>query len=765
VDGTGYCDRCGLVPLAAPTVQVSRTSVISRAGPVSESTTRLGTTQAAALPVLADPAPDSLVWHDPVVPPHARFCGRESCRQPVGRDGQVTGFCTSCGARYSFAPGLRPGDRLGFDRYEVVGPIGHGGVGWVYLAKDTDLEHRLVVLKGLINAESAVSVQAAVDERRFLIELEHPNIVRALDFVTAIDPRTGRPAGYTVMEYAGGASLRQIIQQASRGEYDLPIEDVIAYGLEILKALGYLHGRGLLYCDLKPENVMHGGDRARLIDLGAVCKQNEPTAGRWGTQDYSVPVAERKYRGVTWDSDLYTVGRTLLALFGASQDNPVWQRESPIGTGVAAFQKVLARATDARWHHRFRSAAEMAEQLTGVRREIRALRGDTLNPRPSTLFAPGVELFDRGLGTVPPLSVWTSAPADDEGLRPDELATDCPAPADVAVGLPDSRTEPDDPAATELAAVSATNADRLIAELAELPRTVEVRLWRCRAHLALPDYAEATEDLAEAEEIEHEAWAKQQPADATGEQAAFLARYGIRVPGWRLTWHRALLALADPVGHGGVAAAEEHFRQVRDMLPGELAPVLALGFCAEHRGDLTTARSHYDVVCGVDRNQASAAFGLARIHIAHGDRLGAVAALDRVPRLSRHYDAARIAAVRVLVGVLRSGSRPDAAHLADAANRLERLHLDDGEPTGSARDRLTTALFQAALDRAATGEPYGTPVRWTASHPMFGSPVTVGGLRDRLESSFGQLARHATDDNQHGTLKDLANTARRRTLT
>jgi serine/threonine-protein kinase PknG len=106
-------------------------------------------------------------------------------------------------------------------------------------------------------------VQAAVDERRFLIELEHPNIVRALDFVTAIDQRTGRPAGYTVMEYAGGASLRQIIQQASRGEYDLPIEDVIAYGLEILKALGYLHGRGLLYCDLKPENVMHGGDRAR----------------------------------------------------------------------------------------------------------------------------------------------------------------------------------------------------------------------------------------------------------------------------------------------------------------------------------------------------------------------------------------------------------------------------------------------------------------------------------------------------------------------
>jgi serine/threonine-protein kinase PknG len=777
--------------LPGPTPTLTRPTVRSPVGGGG----RFGAGPLVALPHLADPDPDDLVRLDLVVAERLRFCGAEHCGVPVGRarggrPGRVDGHCTSCGTPYSFRPPLGPGDRLGGDRYEVRGPIAHGGVGWVFLATDTDLDNRRVVLKGLINTTSAESMRTAEVERKMLVRLDHPNIVRALDFVIQLDQRTGARTGYLVMEFAGGSSLRSISTEAVEHGYPLPIEHVVAYGLEILAAIDYLHSRGLLYCDLKPENVVHGGGRVRLIDLGAVSGEDDPHAARWATKDFSVPEPERSFRGVTRDADLYTVGTTLQDLYKASQDHPLHTvGPQPVAAGLQSFRAVVQRATDPHWHRRYTSAADMAEQLTGVLREILSLRGTQLPPRQSTVFAPSADLFDDGLGTVPPLPVWTSAPADDAALSPEPLATGRPSPATVAVGLPDSRIHRDDPAAAELAVVSATDAHRLIAELAMMPASVEVLLWRCRAHLALGRHQEARQDLVGAAELERQRWADADelaekarrsrvtvPKPREREAADYLARYGDRAHSWRLTWHRALVALAQagpraPITEGpdhagmddarGIVAAEQLFRVVRETLPGELGPILALGYCAEYSDRPDLAPPLYEAVWDADRTQVSAAFGLARGCVLRRDRRGAVRVLDQVPRLSRHYDAAQVAAVRVLAGSLGPDARPTPADLVDAATRLERLQLDDGWRSGPARDRLVTALRQGALDvvRHTKG------VAWRVSHPLFGDPVTENGLRDLLAQSFRDLRRQATDDNQHGTLVDLANTARRRTLT
>ena len=149
-----------------------------------------------------------------MVPENRRFCA--TCDEPVGRGrdgtpGRAAGFCRKCGSPFSFEPKLKPGDLVA-GQYEVVGCLAHGGMGWVYLARDRNVSDRWVVLKGLLNAGDRDATAAALAERRFLAEVEHPNIVKIFNFVEH------EGSGYIVMEYVGGQSLKQILDRAARGQ-------------------------------------------------------------------------------------------------------------------------------------------------------------------------------------------------------------------------------------------------------------------------------------------------------------------------------------------------------------------------------------------------------------------------------------------------------------------------------------------------------------------------------------------------------------------
>ncbi|MEW2065499.1 tetratricopeptide repeat protein [Streptomyces sp. NPDC007346] len=361
------------------------------------------------VPDVPRPDPRTAVMENPEVPERKRFCSRSDCGAPVGRSrgerpGRTEGFCTKCGHPYSFVPKLTGGDIV-HGQYEVVGCLAHGGLGWVYLAVDRAVSDRWVVLKGLLDSGDQDAMAAAISERRFLAEIEHANIVRIYNFVEHLDQRTGSLDGYIVMEYVGGKALKEIANQrrTPAGKRDpLPVEQACAYGIEALEALGHLHSRNLLYCDFKVDNAIQTEDQLKLIDMGAVRRMDDDESAIYGTVGYQAPeVAEV---GPSVASDLYTVARTLAVLtfdFQGYTNTFVDSLPDPDTIEVfrtyESFYRLLVRATDPDPGRRFASAPEMAEQLTGVLREVVALQTGRPRPALSTLFGTELRVTDTEL--------------------------------------------------------------------------------------------------------------------------------------------------------------------------------------------------------------------------------------------------------------------------------------------------------------------------------------------------------------------------------
>ncbi|MFE4018753.1 tetratricopeptide repeat protein [Streptomyces sp. NPDC059101] len=720
--------------------------------------------------------PLAAVLADPEVPERKRFCSRGECGSPVGRGrdgrpGTAEGFCTKCGHPYSFVPKLRSGD-LVHDQYEVAGCLAHGGLGWIYLARDRAVDDRWVVLKGLLDTGDEEALAAAVSERRFLAAIEHPNIVRIYNFVEHLDRSTGSRDGYIVMEYVGGTSLKDLANErrTPRGRRDpMPVEQACAYGIEALEALGHLHSRQLLYCDFKVDNAIQQHDRLKLIDLGAVRRTDDHESPLYGTIGYQAP--EVGEVGPSVASDLYTVGRTLAVLtFDFQGYTNVFADSLPdpdhieVFRAYESFYRLLVRAIDPDPGRRFGSAEEMAEQLTGVLREVVALRTGEPRPALSTLFGPelrvvGTELLPPPAGDGSLLGARRTgrrraarAAAEDPGRAPRLRPLDV---ARAALALPVPRADPDDPNAGFLAGLHAATPAELLAALRAAPTdSPEVRLRSLRAQLELGEGA------------------ADPPADGLWGATGTPAPDGTGSGDWRAVWHRGLAALATGDREGAALA----FDAVYDAFPGEPAPKLALGISAELLGQLDNAAEYYRLVWATDRGYVSAAFGLARVRLAAGDRAGAVAALESVPEASIHYTAARIAAVRARLRQ-RSPREPLLPDLRAAAQQVEALAdfgLDDRR-----RELLATEVLGSALDWVLSGSHGDGPAAGTPDDggsdgtagpaaarqrpALLGSPLDERGLRFGLERSYRLLARLAQRGEERIELVERANRFRPRT--
>ncbi|WP_405983105.1 tetratricopeptide repeat protein [Streptomyces sp. NBC_00158] len=846
------------LPGSASTRSVSVRSSGSSAS--SSGRSRLGA-GLVSVPEVPRPDPSAAVLENPEVPERKRFCSRSDCGAPVGRargdrPGRTEGFCTKCGHPYSFVPKLRAGDVV-HGQYEVAGCLAHGGLGWVYLAVDRAVSDRWVVLKGLLDTGDQDAMEAAISERRFLAEIEHSNIVRIYNFVEHLDQRTGSLDGYIVMEYVGGKSLKEIANERRRpdGRRDpLPVEQACAYGIEALEALGHLHSRNLLYCDFKVDNAIQQQDQLKLIDMGAVRRMDDEESAIYGTVGYQAPeVAEL---GPSVASDLYTVARTLAVLtFDFQGYTNVFVDSLPDPEHIEVFQRyesfyrLLVRATDPDPGRRFASAQEMADQLTGVLREVVALQ--TGRPRPwlSTLFGPELrvpdtELYEDAAGAeVSRLGVRSVAPrrggfrlgrrsggtgagaaeaagagaagavrapaagvpavtaeaagavgpgaaggagapgsgaayAGAPGSAPVSVApvgggalpslgttathvagapvpgprhaaavpaqasapfpvprTAAPAtaglavldPRDTALALPVPLVDPSDPNAGFLAGLLASAPADLLGALGAAPAdSAELRLRELRARLELGELAVAGDALAELE--------ARHPDD------------------WRVVWARGIASLA--TGDDEIAALS--FDAVYDAFPGEPAPKLALGLCAEVLGQLDNAAEYYRLVWITDPGFVSAAFGLARVQLAAGDREAAVRTLESVPEASIHYTAARVAAVRARLRDRPPGEEllADLAAASDQVEALRRFGLDPER-----QERLATEVLGSALDWVLSGSR-GADLGRTS---LLGSQLDERGLRLGLERSYRVLARLAQRGEERIELVERANRFRPRT--
>ncbi|SNY77089.1 serine/threonine-protein kinase PknG [Nocardia amikacinitolerans] len=717
----GYCETCGTAPAATVAASARTSAGTARGSARSVRTGRSTSSKPSArgrlgagmveVPRVPRIHPTSAVLADPMVAESKRFCG--ACERPVGRGrdgvpGRTEGFCPNCGARFSFAPKLSAGDLVG-GQYEVVGCLAHGGLGWIYLATDRNVGNRWVVLKGLLNSGDLDAMAAAVAEKRFLAEVEHPSIVKIFNFVEHAGP-DGVAVGYIVMEFVGGTSLKQILRDRrdTDGGY-LPVPQAIAYILEMLPALGYLHSLGLAYCDFKPDNVMQTDEQLKLIDLGAVIAMDDQDSAIYGTIGYQAP--EIAATGPTVATEVYTVGRTLAVLImHVPQENGHFGAlpgpdAEPLLARYDSLHRFLARATDADPEARFASMEEVADQLTGVLREV--LSADDAVPRPgmSAYFGPPRAVFGVGV----------------------DVAV---APEDIVAGLPVPLVDPGDSGAALLATTAGTTpgelerafADGLRSVVTGRGESVEIPLRLVRAALDTGDPAEAERRLADL-------------AD--------------RLPGdWRLAWYRgqARLLARD------FAAARAEFDAVYAALPGEPAPKLALAAVAELTADGAGAGRYYDTVWRTDRAFAAAVFGLARVRRRAGDRDGAVAALDQVDRSSSLYTDARVAAVDALLAE-RGPAELTEAVLRDAGGRVDALALDSKRRGAQVRMRVLDAAL-AWLDggRAATNHA-----------PLLGVPFDQEGVRTGLERCFRDLARESDDMWTRFELVDRANAIRPRT--
>ena len=748
----GYCDTCGMAAVGAGAgggtsanrassrtgssrTASGRTSMSTGRSRGSATSARTGTTGRTGssrgsrstgrgglglglveIPQVPYRDPAEAVLTDPQVPEHKRYCSK--CGEPVGRGregrpGRTSGFCAKCGGNYDFRPKLQPGDLVG-NQYRIEGCIAHGGLGWIYLAVDENVAGRWVALKGLLDTGDADAMAAAVAERQFLAEVEHPNVVKIYNFVQHDGD------DYIVMEYVGGKSLKQIAldYKNEHGGASLPLEQVLAYAIEILPAFGYLHSIGLLYCDFKPDNIIQNEEQLKLIDMGAVRAFDDEDSAIYGTVGYQA--SEVAEIGPTVESDLYTVGRMMAVLaFDFKGYTSTFATALPAPDAVPllarheSFHRALLRATHPSREQRFSSALEMTVQLTGVLREVVAVNQGSPSPAVSTLF------------TAERAAVAT------------DLAR--PGGAGLAAALPIPMVDPTDPNAGFLATLAGTPR-QVAAALDNVPSpSTEVYFRLVRASIDAAQFGEAARWL-----------------DLLGEQD----RYD-----WRVRWYRGLLALAqeDP------RSAYGHFDACYAELPGELAPKLALAAAADAGGDPETALRYYRLVWQVDRSFATAGFAIARLELAGSATrppapLAAIAALNEVPLSSIHRTMAEIVSVRTRVGMADFAATATPEELASLAARVQALGLD-----GEAYESLVCLVLLSALDwtRGGPARPGAAPVgpaRAGGSAELFGARLAERDVRRALERSYRSRARMTTDRGERIALVDRANSVRPRTL-
>jgi serine/threonine-protein kinase PknG len=616
----------------------------ARAAKGSRSTRKQGTSSsrlrgarlgAGITTVPSTPATDPLaaVLVDPKVPEDRRFCpkGHPVGRTRGGQPGRTDGFCPTCRNPFSFSPKLRSGDLLA-GQYEVVGCLAHGGLGWIYLARDRNVSDRWVVLKGLLNSDDPDAVAAAIAERQFLAEVEHPLIVEIYNFVM----HDG--AGYIVMEYVGGYSLKSILKDrmaANGGQYDpIPVDQAIAYLVEVLPAFQYLHDTGLLYCDFKPDNIIQSGDAVKLIDLGGVRRVDDYDSAIYGTIGFQAP--EVPEVGPSIPSDIFTIGRSLCVLamefrgyqstYAASLPTPV---DVPLFAEHDSLYRLLLKACAPDPADRFQSADELRVQLLGVLREVVARHADLRRPAPHPAAS---ALFDTPAVAGDTLS-WEQLPA--------------------------LRVDPGDPMFSWLANVSVVEPTARADALTAAPEaSVEVRLAEARASIEA--------GLAERADTVIGTILGEDPWE------------------WRAVWLAGQRALASD----DVRAAQAAFNAVYGQVPGELAPKLALALACERGGEPDVAEVLYLTCARTDASYtAPAAFGLARIREARGDLAGAVAALDLVTPVSRSFVEARQRRAGLLV---RSDGGLQA--LAQAIDSVAGITIDPRD-----RVRLRVDVLDSAL--------------------------------------------------------------------
>jgi serine/threonine protein kinase len=352
------------------------------------------------------------------------------------------------------------------DRYRIASLLAQGGMGAVYRAWHLNLNlpvaiKEMVPQPGLNPQILAQLRQQFCQEAVILARLDHPYLVRVIDFFEE------QGNAYLVMNFVEGESLSARVER----EGALPENEVLTWACQLLSALAYCHGEGVIHRDVKPQNIIIRSDgQPVLVDFGLVKLWNpsDPrtkTAMRgMGTPEYAPPEQYDIAPGHTdARSDIYSLGSTLYHLLTGQAPPTATQRMAdptslkPPRTlnprlSVCAEQAIL-KAMEPQPGHRFQSAKEMADALVGgkispKRQPTKAMVGSQV-AIPWHKKIPGWAWSAGGVGAlvvtmllcaavVVGSSWWkaVSAPAELPTATPTEAPTATPTDTSTAVPSP-----------------------------------------------------------------------------------------------------------------------------------------------------------------------------------------------------------------------------------------------------------------------------------------------------------------------------------------
>ena len=280
-------------------------------------------------------------------------------------------------------------------QFEIIRPLGRGGMGQVYLARDTRLA-RKVALKFLLTASPELT-------QRFLIEARHTARCQHEHIVVIYDVDTHDGAPYMALEFLDGTPLADLLDGRP-----LPTPRVIEILIAVARALVRAHAHGLVHCDLKPENILvtHDGlvkvldfGIARLLDGARVDERASGTPRYMSPEQWGVDAVDHRtdvwaMGVIAWE--LLTGRHPLGDVTFAELLMAVTDLERPlprVGSAVAgvpdALDALVARCLVKRRDHRLGSAAELVAALE-------AMRPSRTRPRPADQAPyPGMACFEE----------------------------------------------------------------------------------------------------------------------------------------------------------------------------------------------------------------------------------------------------------------------------------------------------------------------------------------------------------------------------------
>ncbi len=583
------------------------------------------------------------------------------------------------------------GTRVG--NYEIIGLLGRGGMGSVFLAErcDGQFERSVVIKMVALDTQSQLSQAHFESEIQLLARLQHPNIAQLHDAGVASD---GRP--YFVMEHVDGEQITDYCRDAG-----LSLRKTLVLFLQVIDAVQYAHQSLVIHRDLKPGNVLvtEQGD-VKLLDFGIASALDPATRRNVGealayTPEYAAPEQQAR-ESLTTATDVHLLGQLLFELITGSRPSAAMHEGSRVLDLSNRFAQVprdlaslLSRASAERPAERYASPSLMGRDIRAWldRRPVEAhggalaYRSVKMLQRQPFLTSAAIVLLVGALLTSVVLGIQGERieRERDRARRVTQLLID------TLTGADPERSPGYDPPASELLAIGQ---NRIAQQLPDQPALKgELYLAIARTWQGLGQYERAAPLLDEVMDI----------------------------------------ARGQPTGNGDRAVGTNAGTSTRRLLAETLL----------HRGENLRRLGALDA--GEDDLKASLA-----LYQAQGETAGIAAALGRLGRLtSRKGDQA--AALPMLEQALALVSEHNGVHssaYAVALNDLASVYFRNGEHArvrkllGEARDvRLSLAPDEVIADPAFATWTNNLALAhyldgdWRQAEPLFREALT---LRERI---------------------------------